>query len=131
MLILDSRFEEIERLESFLHELQQEVGYGEEQSSQIRLAVNEAVTNAITHGNKEDPAKQVTISASVNKEMLNISVQDEGPGFNPEDLDDPLKDENLLKDSGRGIFLIKQSADEVAFTENATKLTMRFEPDAK
>lgn len=128
-LTLTSSFEEIERLEPFLEALQEKAGFGDDRFERIRLAVNEAVTNAVLHGNKEDASKNVHITARREKNRVVISVQDEGPGFNPETLPDPLKEENLLKDSGRGIFLIQQYADEVEFSENATKLTMRFELD--
>ena len=130
-ITISSTFDSIERLEPFLTELRQEIGFGDDRFAQIRLALNESITNAITHGNKEDPSKKIFITATADGDRLQISVKDEGTGFNPETLDDPLKEENLLKDSGRGIFLIKQNADEVVFSENATKLTMSFELDAK
>ncbi len=130
-LTLTSSFDEIERLEPFLEDLQEKAGFGDDPFERIRLAVNEAVTNAVVHGNKEDDSKSVHITAYSEKSGLIISVQDEGPGFDPQTLPDPLQEENLLKDSGRGIFLIKQYADEVEFSENATKLTMRFMPGEK
>jgi serine/threonine-protein kinase RsbW len=125
-LTLHSSFEEIKKLEPFLEALQERQNFSDDQFERVRLAANEAVTNGIVHGNQEDAAKSVHISVSASDDTLKISVQDEGPGFDPETLPDPLEEGNLLKDSGRGIFLIKQYADEVEFSENATKLTMRF-----
>lgn len=125
-LILLSSFDEIDRLQSYLENIQEFAGFGEEQFAKIQLALNEAVTNAIVHGNKEDDSKKVRINARMQDEELMISVKDEGPGFDPDALPDPLKEENLLEESGRGIFLIKQYADDVNFTEKGTKLTMMF-----
>lgn len=128
-LILHSSFDEIDRLQSYLENLQEFAGFGEEQFAKIQLALNEAVTNAIVHGNKEDDSKKVCVSARILDEELIISVKDEGPGFDPDALPDPLKEENLLKESGRGVFLIKEQADEVNFEDNATKLIMHFNLD--
>lgn len=125
-LILQSSFDEIDRLQSYLENLQDSAGFSEEQFAKIQLALNEAVTNAIVHGNKEDDSKQVRINARLENDELYISVKDEGPGFDPDSLPDPLDEENLLKESGRGVFLIKQYADRVNFTEEGTKLTMMF-----
>ena len=125
-LVLQSSFDQIDRLEPYLEKLQEQAGFGDELLARIRLALNEAVTNAIIHGNKEDQAKSVSISSSFNKEKLEVSVQDEGPGFDPSSLPDPLESENLLKESGRGVFLIKQYSDDLMFSEGGRKLTMRF-----
>ena len=125
-LVLQSSFDQIDRLEPYLEKLQEQAGFGDELLARIRLALNEAVTNAIIHGNKEDQEKSVSISSSFNKEKLEVSVQDEGPGFDPSSLPDPLESENLLKESGRGVFLIKQYSDEVMFSEGGRKLMMRF-----
>lgn len=128
-LTLNSSFEEIERLEPYLQKLQVWAGFGDGQMIRIQMAVNEAATNAIIHGNKEDSSKKVEVSARKDCNTLKITVRDEGPGFDPDSLPDPLQEENLLKDSGRGVFLIKQYADEVEFSKNATKLTMHFKLD--
>lgn len=125
-LVLQSSFDQINRLESFLKQLQKEAGFDDQLFSQIRLALNEAVTNAIVHGNKEDASKTVHISASHDNNMLEISVRDEGAGFEPSSLPNPLDNENLLKESGRGVFLIKQYSDEVTFSNGGRTLTMRF-----
>ncbi len=125
-LTLRSTFDEVERLEPFLDNLQDVLNFSDEQFPKIRLALNEAVTNAIVHGNKQDESKKVDIVAYRKDGELIISVKDEGPGFDPSSLPNPLKEENLLKESGRGIFLIKEQADEVQFEDNATKLIMHF-----
>lgn len=125
-LVLQSSFDQIDRLEPYLKSIREQVEFSDDQFSRIRLSVNEAVTNAIIHGNKEDPSKKVRITAEFQENTLKVSVKDEGSGFDPSSLPDPLQNKNLLKESGRGIFLIKQYADEVDFSDNGTKLTMQF-----
>jgi serine/threonine-protein kinase RsbW len=124
-LILQSTEKQIRRLKPFLEDLRKWFDFDEERFTEIRLALNEAVTNAIIHGNKNDASKKVYISASRNEKGLIISVKDEGEGFNVNNIPDPTEKDNLLKPSGRGIFLIKQQADEVSFTQKAT-ITMQF-----
>lgn len=125
-LVLQSSFDQIDRLEPFLKKTQQQAGFDDELFARIQLALNEAVTNAIIHGNNENASKSVYISSSFNEKILEISVQDEGPGFDHAALPDPLEDENLLKESGRGVFLIKQYSDDVSFSNGGRTLTMRF-----
>lgn len=72
----------------------------------IRLALEEAIVNAIKHGNKMDPAKKVQIHVDVIDDALEVVIQDEGEGFHPEDVPDPTADENLEKPSGRGLMLM-------------------------
>jgi serine/threonine-protein kinase RsbW len=128
-IVLHSTFEEIDRLEPYLNDLKQWAEFGEDDYNRIMLALNEAVTNAITHGNQEQPEKKVTIISTLNDadRLLKISVQDEGEGFNPETIPDPLKDENLLNEGGRGVYLIKQYADGIEFTQNGTKVIISFQ----
>jgi len=130
-LVLKSTFKEIERLEPYLRDLQQWADFSDEQFFDIRLATNEAVSNAIVHGNNNDASNKVRIDASLKGNILEISVQDEGPGINLDNIPDPRDEENLLKQSGRGIFLIKQRADDVSSQKKESKLTMRFEIDGE
>ncbi len=125
-LVIPSLFEEIQQLESYLQELQEWAGFDDEDFSRIMLTLSEAVTNAIVHGNKEDPKKVVTILPSLEGQTLSISVKDEGMGFNHADLPDPLKETNLLKEGGRGVFIICHYTDNVSFAENGTRMIMEF-----
>ncbi|MDZ7658422.1 ATP-binding protein [Fodinibius sp.] len=131
-LVLDSRFEEMERLEPFIKELKQWADIDDEDSSRIMLALSEAVNNAIMHGNNENPEKQVVVLSTFDEEneILTISVEDEGEGFDPEEIPDPLKEENLLNESGRGVYLIKQYADELQFSKGGSKATIFFQLDS-
>ena len=79
------------------------------------MVVREAVINAIMHGNKKDPAKHVQVEYELNDEALKIKIADEGAGLDPDSVPDPLAPENILRSSGRGIFLMKAIMDEVHF----------------
>ncbi len=96
----------------------------------ILLAVTEATTNAIIHGNKCDSDKLVKISAKVIDRRLEISIKDEGTGFDPGKVPDPTKPENLLKDSGRGLYLMRVYMDDLKYnvTPEGTEtiLTLRI-----
>lgn len=130
-LVLESKFEEMERLEPYIGELKDWVGFDDEESSRIMLTLSEAVNNAIMHGNKENPDKQVVVLTTLDQEkkVLTITVEDEGEGFNPDEIPDPLKEENLLKEGGRGVYLIEQYADDLQFSKGGRKATIRFELD--
>lgn len=99
-------------------------GYGERNIFAVKLALEEAVINAIKHGNELDDTKKVTISFYIDEDRALISVADEGPGFKPDDVPDPTDDENLLATSGRGLALIRAYMDEVRFNDKGTEITM-------
>lgn len=90
-------------------------GYGADESvvADIAISVSELVNNAIAHGNLQDKSKTVTIEINIDSNVVSISVFDEGIGFNPDELDDPLAEENLMKEVGRGIFIVKSLMDSV------------------
>lgn len=92
----------------------------------ILVAVTEATNNAIQHGNQRDPNKQVYISYTVGEEMINFIIQDEGKGFNPDNIPDPTDPENIEKPNGRGVFLMRRLADYVTFEKNGTKVCLGF-----
>ncbi len=94
----------------------------------LLVATSEAVNNAISHGNKNDPGKNVILDIDCRGDEVVVTVEDEGGGFNPDDLPDPLAPENLLKPSGRGIHIMKSLMDKVdfTFTRQGTRITMRL-----
>jgi serine/threonine-protein kinase RsbW len=106
--------------------------YCDAASFAIRLALEEAIVNAIKHGNRLDPARKVIIEADVTDQRTVLSVEDEGPGFERGHVPDPRNPENLTKASGRGILLIEAYMHEVTWLNNGRRLTMcrRNEPDA-
>jgi serine/threonine-protein kinase RsbW len=101
-------------------------GFGEADCRHIAAAVREAALNAVGHGNRFDPAKHVTLAFESTPASLTITVGDEGPGWDPATVPDPLAPENLLKTGGRGIFLIRAFMDEVRVTalQPGSRITM-------
>ena len=103
-------------------------GYGADESiiADIAISVSELVNNAINHGNAKNDSKKVIVEINKNSEVVTISVQDEGAGFNPDGLSDPLAEENLLKEVGRGIFIVKSLMDSVEIKTSTlgTKISM-------
>ena len=102
------------------------VGFDEDTVPNIAMAVREAAVNAILHGNAYDSAKQITASFETTADALIVRIADQGPGLDPETLPDPLAPENILRGSGRGIFLIRAFMDEVHFRKlhPGTELTL-------
>ncbi|RYM34126.1 ATP-binding protein [Brumimicrobium glaciale] len=98
----------------------------EDHYGNILIAVTEAVNNAIQHGNLEDHNKKVLISVKQNSDELCFTVKDAGQGFAFDNLPDPTAPENIEKESGRGIFLMKSLADKVTFEENGAKVILTF-----
>jgi serine/threonine-protein kinase RsbW len=82
-------------------------GYPEDDQFAVRLALDEAIVNAVKHGNKHDPARWVWVRSRVTPESVLLEVEDQGPGFNPEGVPDPLAPENLERASGRGLLLMR------------------------
>ncbi|MAL18946.1 MAG: ATP-binding protein [Balneola sp.] len=125
-LTLKSTYEEVERIEQLLNTLQEDLGFNDEFYARLMLSVSEAATNGILHGNKLDESKTVEVSAYKDDGKLIFETKDQGDGFNPEDIPDPLAEENLLKTSGRGVFLMEEYADSVDYSEGGTKLKLVF-----
>ena len=90
----------------------------------LSIALTEAITNAIIHGNEKNPAKRVFAQALIEPERVVFQIADEGTGFDYQKLADPTKKENLLKQSGRGIFFVRYFMDEVKFNQAGNKITM-------
>ncbi len=125
-LILTSSYEELERVEDLLNELQQALGFNDDFYARLMLTVSEAATNAVVHGNDLDASKKATILAEASDSTLIISTTDEGNGFDNKDIPNPLDEENLLNTSGRGIFLMREYADEVEYKDDGRKLILTF-----
>lgn len=110
-------------LDELLSELA-ERQWGEEDTFGIHLAVEEALMNAIKHGNQRDPEKRVTVDTKVSGDLLRIEVQDEGNGFDPEDVPDPTLEENLELPSGRGLMLMRTFMSRVEFNDTGNQVLM-------
>lgn len=102
-------------VEEFINYFSKDLGLDDDKLSALLLAVTEATTNAIIHGNKGDKKKLVRIRAKIVDGKLNVIVKDEGVGFRPEKVPDPTDPENLLKDSGRGLYLMRVYMDDLKY----------------
>jgi serine/threonine-protein kinase RsbW len=112
---IGSHFENIELVQSVLRDSLQNLGLDEDAQHWVDIAVREAVANAIKHGNAQDPGKQVEIDLAIEEGVLVIRVEDQGEGFDPGEVHDPLAPENLLRPNGRGIFYMKSFMDEINY----------------
>jgi serine/threonine-protein kinase RsbW len=123
---IPSRLEELSRIERMAGKVARLYCLSEDALDNLAIAVTEAVGNAIIHGNGRDPAKRVRISFRIEDDFLKIDVADEGKGFDPGSLSNPLLPENLMKESGRGIFILKSLMDRVdfSFTPQGTVVQM-------
>ncbi len=92
----------------------------------LLIALTEAVNNAIHHGNRLDPSKTVTLGYEKKGDRIIFMVQDQGPGFDHENLPDPTDPQNLEKPHGRGVFLMRALADEVEFMDNGATAILAF-----
>ncbi len=99
-------------------------GYANEDVFAVNLALEEAFTNAVKHGNKMDPKKHVQIDYSVDAEKVEISITDEGDGFDPGKIPDPRSGKNLYKPEGRGLLLIRSYMDVVEYNQRGNSLRM-------
>jgi len=104
--------------------LLKEKGVDEEIIFDIHIGFEEALRNAMIHGNKQDPDKKVMVETEVLENKVIIYVEDQGGGFDPHGLPDPTLDENLLKEGGRGVYLIKHLMDEVRYENGGRKIIM-------
>jgi serine/threonine-protein kinase RsbW len=112
-LTLPSRIDTVATAAAAVAEFLSRSGITEDAAFGIDMAVREAVTNAVLHGNQQDENKVVDITLKSSPDAVEISVHDQGPGFNPEAIPDPTAEENILKTSGRGIFFMRTFMDEV------------------
>ena len=114
-LDVGSRFENIELVQVVLRDSLERLGVDEDTRHWVDVAVREAVANAIKHGNAQDPGKQVHVDLFREGDEVVIRVEDEGIGFDPSQLQNPLAPENLLKPNGRGIFYMKSFMDDIHY----------------
>jgi serine/threonine-protein kinase RsbW len=112
-LSLPSRIETVATAAAAVAEFLSRSGITEDAAFGIDMAVREAVTNAVLHGNQQDENKTVDVTLKSSPDAVEISVHDQGAGFNPENVPDPTAEENILKASGRGIFFMRSFMDEV------------------
>jgi len=127
-LSISSRFENIDLVQVVLAEALEQLGLEEDDRHWVDLASREAVANAIKHGNREDPTKTVQVDFGLERDEIVIRVRDEGEGFDPDSVADPLAEENLLQPGGRGFLYIRSFMDGIEtrlHPEGGTEVTLR------
>ncbi len=125
-VICSSEFEHLDRVVDETEAFVGKLILDDEFAYKVVLLVSEAVTNAIEHGNALDKSKKVTLDLKVNNKRVQITVEDEGEGFDPAAIQDPTNDENLFMDGGRGIFFIQEMADDVSYELNGRRIHIFF-----
>ena len=125
-LKLSSTYKSVADIERLIDKVCTNVGVNEDAYGNVLIAVTEAVNNAIQHGNKENERLSINVSVSDNREKVRFSVKDEGLGFDFENLPDPTAPENILKENGRGIFLMQNLADSVEFKGKGNEVSLFF-----
>ena len=123
---IPSLSENIRMIESFIDNAKEKYQLSDDIYGNIMIAVTEAVNNAIKHGNQDNSSKNVSLSLSFAEGLIKFRIEDEGHGFQYENLPDPTSPENIEKPGGRGIFLMKHLADEVDFTERGKVVELSF-----
>jgi serine/threonine-protein kinase RsbW len=98
--------------------------FSQEEIFDIRLAIEEAIINAVEHGNRRDPLKHITVEYSIAPDTIEISITDEGCGFTPDAVPDPREDENIHNVTGRGIMLMRAYMDTVEYNERGNCVRM-------
>jgi serine/threonine-protein kinase RsbW len=128
--VIPSRVEYLDGVLNYLTERLIKMGVVHPHSTSVVLALDEAIVNAIKHGNNYDETKNVTIVADITCQEAKFSIADEGPGYSISDVPDPRAPENLLRTSGRGLLLIRTIMDEMSLNEQGNTVTMikRAEP---
>ncbi len=121
-----SKLDRIPEVEALIDRVSEEMGLNEDHYGNVLIAVTEAVNNAIIHGNKYSDEKKVKVIVEKIPEGVVFVISDEGDGFDYTNLPDPTAPENLEKPDGRGIFLMKNLSDGVAFDSNGTKVSITF-----
>jgi serine/threonine-protein kinase RsbW len=115
---------EVQRIQDQIESQLKQHHFEDREIFSIRLALEEALVNAIKHGNQMDRSKKVHIRCDITSDRFDVAIVDEGPGFNPEDVPDPLWEENLERPCGRGLFLIRHYMTDVTYHPPGNRVTM-------
>ena len=123
-IVIASRFGEVAGPQNAIVQAAEAHGFSPSQLFAIKLSLEEAITNAIKHGNRLDVSKKVTIDYQVSDDAVIVEIQDEGGGFSPDQVPDPTRVENLERPSGRGVMLMKAYMSEVEFSDGGNHVRM-------
>ena len=125
-LSIKSKIENINLIEKLVDEISEEVKLNSEVYGKVLIAAVEAVNNAIVHGNKLDEEKSINVLFDIDEKVIKIFVEDEGPGFDYNNVPDPTIPENIENIHGRGVYLMNHLADEVEFHGEGNQVELRF-----
>jgi serine/threonine-protein kinase RsbW len=121
-MVIQSDLEAARQVEEKILGLLRRNGYDRAACFAVKLALEEGLNNAIRHGNGYDPTKQVHLEYKIDPERVDLAIEDEGSGFDPDAVPDPRADENLEKPCGRGIMLMRAYMDRVEYSPDGTRL---------
>ncbi|TNE96254.1 MAG: ATP-binding protein [Bacteroidetes bacterium] len=125
-LAIASSYNELGKVEALIEEVCRNQFSDQDVFGNVLIAVTEAVNNAIQHGNKEDSTKRINVVVEGNSDKVVFHIEDQGNGFDYTNLPDPTAPENIEKEDGRGIFLMKSLSDEVSFDAQGRKVLITF-----
>ncbi len=126
ILTISSDFKELKKVEKFLFNIFRQRNISENCYNTIYLCVSEAVVNSIEHGNKSDKRKKVKIQINCKSDKIILEVSDEGEGFNVKTIEDPTLNENIRKETGRGIFIMKSLSNSVEYNEYGNSVKIKI-----
>lgn len=125
-IAIKSQVENIALIEKAIDEICNANNITEEHYGNVLIAITEGVNNAINHGNKQDPSKEVIVEFAIADKELTCKITDQGPGFDYENVPDPTSPENIEKPNGRGVFLMRHLSDKIEFDDNGAVVTLKF-----
>jgi serine/threonine-protein kinase RsbW len=127
-MVLGSNLRNIEAVEKLITNLREQYLFSDDLHNRIWIVLNEAVTNAIRHGNKFNPSKNVKLLVEQQSDrFISFTIKDQGEGFDPDNVPDPTSPERIEEPNGRGVFLIRKLADYVCYSANGTAVEVRFD----
>jgi len=122
--VIPSDYAAVKALQTRVETLLMELEYGSRDRFSVRLALEEALVNAIKHGHHDHHEESIRVSVLVNEDVIRLEIEDHGTGFAPDAIPSPIKDENLTKSNGRGLMLLKSFMDSVDYNEVGNRLQM-------
>ena len=125
-LALESNPENVKEIQPYVDRIVQKYQIGSDLYGNILISLTEAITNAIVHGNQADKSKKVFVNSQFDQNQIKVQIQDEGEGFDYEDVPDPTDPMNILTLNGRGVFLMHQLSDGVEFSNNGSTVEIKF-----
>jgi len=126
ILKISSKTDNLHLVEKFVDDFSTSCNIDHDVYGNVLIAALEAANNAITHGNKLNESKQVEMVFTTDDNRIFLSVRDEGPGFDYQNIPDPTSPENIENMSGRGVFLMSKLSDEIVFEDNGSLVRMTF-----